>query len=83
MYNIYFIPSIYAHILNGFLLLIALIIFYNNYSKIVKLEPYKLVILTLGFSIAVGTHGLSHLGLEKNYNYNPLNTIRYTNNIFT
>jgi hypothetical protein len=44
----------------------------KNYTKIVNLEPYKKIILTLFFSICIGIHGLSHLGLEMNYNYNPL-----------
>jgi hypothetical protein len=72
MYNIYFAPSFYAHIINGLLLLIAFILLFKNYSKIVNLEPYKKIILTLFFSISIGIHGLSHLGLETNYNYNPL-----------
>jgi len=72
MYNIYFTPSFYAHIINGLLLLIAFILLFKNYSKIVNLEPYKKIILTLFFSISIGIHGLSHLGLETNYNYNPL-----------
>ena len=42
------------------------------YTKISNLEPYKLIILTLFFSIGFGIHGLSHLGLEKIYNYNPI-----------
>jgi hypothetical protein len=68
----YFIPSIYAHVINGLLLLLAIIILYKNYSKVSMLEPYKLIILTLIFSIGIGIHGLSHLGLEHNYNYNPM-----------
>ena len=28
--------------------------------------------LTLIFSICIGVHGISHLGLEKIYNYNPI-----------
>lgn len=76
MYNIYFVPSFYAHIMNGLLILISFIILYKNYSKIKVLEPYKLIVLTLVFSIAIGIHGLSHLGLEKNYNYNPMKLIK-------
>lgn len=72
MNKIFLLPSVYAHIINGVLLFIAFIVFYNNYSKISNLEPYKLIILLLIFSLAVGVHGLSHLGLEKIYNYNPL-----------
>jgi hypothetical protein len=45
---------------------------YNNYSKIRNLDPYSLIILTLLFSISIGIHGLSHLGLEKFYKYNPM-----------
>jgi hypothetical protein len=45
---------------------------FKNYSKISNLEPYKLISLTLLFSLTVGIHGLSHLGLETKYNYNPM-----------
>lgn len=69
MYPYYFIPSIYAHILNGALMLFAFVMLYKNYSKIRNLEPYKLICLTLLFSLTVGIHGLSHLGLEAKYNF--------------
>lgn len=73
MENIYLVPSFYAHVINGILIFIAIIVLYKNYSKISRLEPYKLIILMLLFSIGIGLHGLSHQGLEKNYNFNPLN----------
>lgn len=69
------LPSVYAHILNGILLLVAFILFFKNYSKICRLEPYKLIILTLLFSMCVGIHGLSHLGMEKIYGLNPLSIL--------
>jgi hypothetical protein len=72
MKNIYLHPSFYAHILNGILLFIAIILLYKNYYKISRLEPYKQLILVLVFSIGAGIHGLSHQGLEKNYNFYPL-----------
>ena len=75
MNNIYLVPSIYAHFLNGLLLMVSLLILYTNYSSITKSEPYKIVILVLLFSIGFGIHSLSHLGLEKVYNFNPLETI--------
>ena len=68
----FYAPSFYAHIINGLLMLFAFVLLYKNYSKISNLEPYKLIVLTLIFSICVGVHGLSHLGLETIYNYNPL-----------
>jgi hypothetical protein len=75
MNNIYLAPSFYAYIFNGLLLMVAVIVMYINYSSIVKLEPYKIIILALLFSIGFGIHSLSHLGLEKVYNFNPLETI--------
>lgn len=70
--NPYLNPSFYSHILNGLLLLIAALLLIKNYSNISKSEPYKLIVLSLLFSLAIGVHGLSHLGLEKIYNYNPV-----------
>lgn len=66
------LPSLYAHVINGILLLVAFILLYKNYSYIKSMDKYKLILLVLLFSIATGVHGLSHLGLEKTYGYNPL-----------
>jgi hypothetical protein len=75
MNKVYLAPSLYSHILNGILLLFAFIILYKNYSKIRNVEPYKLIILILFFSLGVGIHGLSHLGMEPKYNFNPVTLI--------
>ena len=75
MNKIYYMPSFYAHIINGILVLIALILLYKNYSKIINTDSYKFIILILFFSIAIGIHGLSHSFLEKNYNYNLMSII--------
>ena len=66
------LPSLYAHVINGILLLVAFILLLQNYSYIKGMDKYRLILLVLLFSIATGVHGLSHLGLEKNYGYNPL-----------
>lgn len=73
MNTLYLLPSFYAHIINGMLLLFGVIMLFNNYTKIKQLEPYKRIMLTLMFSVCVGIHGLSHFGLETIYRYNPLN----------
>ena len=73
MHNVYLLPSFYAHIMNGLLLFFALIVLYTNYSNIRNMGPYKVIILMLLFSITIGIHGISHMGLEKYYHYNPLN----------
>ena len=75
MEEVFLSPSLYSHIINGLLLFVAFIIIYTNYSRIMSLGPYKQVIITLLLSICIGVHGLSHLGLEKGYGYNPLNLI--------
>jgi hypothetical protein len=66
------LPSLYAHVINGILLLVAFILLLQNYTYIKSMDKYRLILLVLLFSIATGVHGLSHLGLEKIYGYNPL-----------
>ena len=72
MGNIFIFPSFYANIINGILMLIAIILLYRNYSAVKRLEPYKQIMLVLLFSMAIGIHGLTHLGLETVYGYNPM-----------
>ena len=72
MYKIYEAPSIYAHIMNGILLFISVILIYRNYSTISRIAASEKIKLVLLFSLAVGLHGLSHLGLEYVYKFNPL-----------
>jgi len=74
MGTIYIVPSFYAHVINGILMLIAIILLYRNYSSVKRLEPYKQIMLVLLFSMAIGIHGLTHLGLETVYGYNPMRT---------
>ena len=71
-YELLGIPSFYAHVFNGLLLLVALLCLFKNYNSISHLDKYRLLVIILLFSIAIGVHGLSHLGLEKEYSYNPL-----------
>ena len=72
---VYLNPSFYAHIVNAIFLLVAFILFYKNFSEIMKTKPDKLIIIMLLFSLAIGVHGLSHLGLESVYGYNPMKTL--------
>ena len=64
-------PSFFAHIINGILLLVAIWVLYKNYSIIKNVDKYRLIIIILLFSIAIGIHGLSHLFMETVYGYNP------------
>lgn len=78
MYDFYQAPSIYAHMMNAILLFISVILIYMNYSTISRLAASEKVKLVLLFSLAIGLHGLSHLGLEYVYKFNPLKTATTT-----
>ena len=65
-------PSFLAHIGNGLFLLVAAVLFFKNYISIKNANGTTLVALALLASIAIGIHGLSHLGLERVYNFNPI-----------
>jgi len=65
-------PSVYAHTINGGLLLVATLYLALYFSRIISRDPYQILVLILLFSIASGIHGLSHIGMEYVYNYNPL-----------
>jgi len=40
-----------------------------------RLNYYQQIMLLSSLTIAVGSHGLMHLGVEKQYNFNPYNWI--------
>jgi len=67
-----FAPSFIAHVISGIFLLVAFIILYKNYSIIKNLDKYRLITIILVFSIAIGIHSLSHLGMETIYGYYPI-----------
>ena len=67
--NIVRSPAFYAHNMNGLLLFGALLILYLNLSNI---GNYQKILLLILLSIGIGVHGLSHLGLEYVYGFNPL-----------
>ena len=64
-------PSLNSLFLTGILILYILVIFLMNFTEIMKLGLYqKLTIISL-ITIAFGIHGLIHLGVEVNYDFNP------------
>ena len=72
-HSIFKMPSFYAHALNGLFLLIAVILVIINMNELKRLKPSKKIMLVLLFSLGFGIHSLTHLGLEKVYDFNPLN----------
>ena len=68
-------PSLNALFITGLLLLWILIVFINNYKHISNLNYYQKIMLLSTVTIAIGIHGLIHLGVEMQYNFNPYNWI--------
>ena len=67
-------PSMYNHIISGFLFLVAFLVVLFNNEKIANLDiTYKLILLLL-FTLTFIGHGIFHLLLEVYYGYNPLIT---------
>jgi hypothetical protein len=64
-------PSVNSLFFTGILLLVIAIIFIQNFKKIKGLNYYQQLILLSTISIAIGIHGLIHLGVETVYNLNP------------
>jgi len=73
--KIYSVSSFYALAFTGFLLLIIFITIVKNFTQIKNQTPTSLITLLALITIALGIHGLLHLGLEYVYNYNPLNIL--------
>ncbi len=69
--NILIAPSLNSLFVTGFLILTILYIFVTNFQQFKRLDSYrKLTILSL-ITIAVGAHGLIHLGVESAYGFTP------------
>jgi hypothetical protein len=72
-------PSIYAHATSGLIIFIVFINIILNFTLLRNMDIYKRMTILLLLSISLGIHGLSHLGLESIYNYDPLREIyRYS-----
>jgi len=59
-------PSTLAHIVNGVLILVAVIMIFVYWQNLRRARPEMLIILTLILATTVGVHGISHRWLEKN-----------------
>ena len=68
-------PSLNSLFFTGILLLFIFIIFIKNLKKINNLNYYQKIMLLSTVTIAIGIHGLIHLGVEMQYNFNPYNWI--------
>lgn len=64
-------PSLNALFVTGLILLTIIILMVKNYTSIMSLNYYQKIMLLSSLTIAVGSHGLMHLGVEERYNFNP------------
>ena len=68
-------PSLNSLFVTGLILLFILVIIIKNFKEISKFTTYQKLSLLCILTIAIGSHGLIHLGVEKQYNFNPYNWI--------
>jgi hypothetical protein len=66
-------PSLMAHAIGGVLMFFSFVYMLTSFYKIKTLDIYRFLVLLILFSIGIMLHGVSHLLLEKEYTYNPLN----------
>jgi hypothetical protein len=64
-------PSLNSLFVTGLILLFILVIIIKNFKEISKFTTYQKLSLLCILTIAIGSHGLIHLGVEKQYNFNP------------
>lgn len=77
MFNNYMInPSLIILYITGFIILSIIIILLLNFNKFMKHRFYEKVGVILMISIAISSHGLIHLGAEKQYGSNYLNLFK-------
>jgi hypothetical protein len=69
--NIFIAPSLNSLFVTGFLILFIFVIFITNYKQFMTLDNYRKITILSLITIAFGVHGLIHLGVEREYGFNP------------
>ena len=64
-------PSIISLFVTGMLMLVLFGLFFKNYKIFMRFDFYRKINMISLLSIAIGVHGLIHLGLESVYGFNP------------
>jgi hypothetical protein len=65
----YFIPSIIAHVFSGLTILVVFVLILTNLKSVLKYKLFDKIVILLLFSITIGIHSLSHLGLETKHSF--------------
>lgn len=69
--NILIAPSLNSLFFTGMLLIIIFILVITNFNQLMKYRLYEKITILCFITIAIGTHGLIHLGVEEQYGFNP------------
>ena len=64
-------PSLNALFVTGLLLFISMLLIITNFKQVLKHRLYEKIGILCMLSIAISSHGLIHLGVEKEYGFNP------------
>ena len=70
-------PSLNSLLITGILIIVIIITIIYNFRELLKLPIYQKLSLHCIISIAFGSHGLMHLGVEKQYNFNLYKWIKF------
>lgn len=73
--NILIAPSLNSLFITGMLLLVIFFLVITNFNQIMKYRLYEKITMLCLIVIAIGTHGLIHLGVEQEYDFNPYNWV--------
>lgn len=64
-------PSLTSLLITGLTLLLIIITVIRNFRDIKNFTTFQKLSLLCVLTIAISSHGLVHLGVEKQYNFNP------------
>ncbi len=68
-------PSLNSLFITGTILIIVFILLVTSYKQFLRLNNVNKINILLLLSIAMGIHGLVHLGVEQQYGFNPYNWV--------
>jgi hypothetical protein len=63
-------PSLNSLFITGILILTILLLFVTNFKEVMRLRLYEKIAILCMISITIGSHGLIHLGVEREYGFN-------------
>jgi hypothetical protein len=73
--NILIAPSLNSLFITGMLLLVIFFLVITNFNQLLKYTLYEKITMLSLIVIAIGIHGLIHLGVEQEYDFNPYNWV--------